>query len=224
MKKNVLYHSICILVLSIVLSFDSTASTPIETEEMIESVFDIKTDIEFMGDVPNDVTGKWKWAKLDKDADPYDYAIDYCKEFCEEDGEVHAIINTQNNTTTCLNYSTDNGGSVTITVREYVKDEEKDAKILFTGQELKSRVIDISTGAYYDYDTGESGYIDISTEEESETDLTEITYILNTNTMKFHKPSCSSVEDIKEENRRDFFGTRDEAITMGYDSCGRCNP
>ena len=60
MKKNVLYHSICILVLSIVLSFDSTASTPIETEEMIESVFDIKTDIEFMGDVPNDVTGKWK--------------------------------------------------------------------------------------------------------------------------------------------------------------------
>lgn len=50
------------------------------------------------------------------------------------------------------------------------------------------------------------------------------TYILNTNTHKFHKPSCSSVEDMKDSNKAEFVGTRDEVIAMGYKSCGRCHP
>ena len=49
-------------------------------------------------------------------------------------------------------------------------------------------------------------------------------YILNTNTKKFHKPSCSSVSTIKDSNREEFSGTRDELISRGYDSCKRCNP
>lgn len=49
-------------------------------------------------------------------------------------------------------------------------------------------------------------------------------YVLNTNTRKFHYPSCSSVPNIKPANRADFHGTRDEAIAKGYDSCGRCHP
>lgn len=52
----------------------------------------------------------------------------------------------------------------------------------------------------------------------------EKTYILNTNTQKFHKPSCSSVKDIKDSNKAEFVGTRDEVIAMGYKSCGRCHP
>lgn len=50
------------------------------------------------------------------------------------------------------------------------------------------------------------------------------TYILNTNTKKFHYPSCSSVSDMKEKNKREFTGTRDEVIDQGYSSCGRCHP
>ena len=49
-------------------------------------------------------------------------------------------------------------------------------------------------------------------------------YVLNKNTMKFHKPSCSSVGDIKPENRWDFHGTREEVLDMGYVPCKRCNP
>ncbi len=48
--------------------------------------------------------------------------------------------------------------------------------------------------------------------------------ILNTNSKKFHYPSCSSVDDMKESNKKDFYGTRDEAVSQGYSPCGRCKP
>lgn len=50
------------------------------------------------------------------------------------------------------------------------------------------------------------------------------TYILNTNTKKFHYPSCSSVSQMKDKNKREFTGSRDEAIAQGYSPCGRCHP
>lgn len=49
-------------------------------------------------------------------------------------------------------------------------------------------------------------------------------YILNTNTKKFHYPWCSSVSDMKEQNKKAFNGSRDEAINAGYVPCKRCNP
>lgn len=51
-----------------------------------------------------------------------------------------------------------------------------------------------------------------------------ITYVLNTNTMKFHYPTCSSVDDMKEKNKQIYTGSRDEVINMGYVPCKRCNP
>lgn len=50
------------------------------------------------------------------------------------------------------------------------------------------------------------------------------TYILNTNTKKFHYPSCSSVKQMKDKNKKEVTGSRDEIIEMGYDPCKRCNP
>ena len=49
-------------------------------------------------------------------------------------------------------------------------------------------------------------------------------YILNTNTKVFHYPRCSSVQQMNEANKKEFEGTRDEVIAMGYRPCGRCNP
>lgn len=49
-------------------------------------------------------------------------------------------------------------------------------------------------------------------------------YVANINTGKFHYPSCSSVDDMKEENKMLFNGTRDELISDGYVPCKRCNP
>ena len=50
------------------------------------------------------------------------------------------------------------------------------------------------------------------------------TYILNTNSFKFHYPTCPSVADMSEKNKREFVGTRDEAIEQGFTPCGWCKP
>lgn len=60
--------------------------------------------------------------------------------------------------------------------------------------------------------------------EPSVTRGAERSYVLNTNTMKFHFPDCTSVKDIKAENRRDVTMSRDEIIAEGYIPCKRCNP
>ena len=49
-------------------------------------------------------------------------------------------------------------------------------------------------------------------------------YILNTNTKKFHYPSCSSVTQMKESNKKEYTGSRDDLIAQGYDPCKKCNP
>ena len=51
-----------------------------------------------------------------------------------------------------------------------------------------------------------------------------MSYILNINTMKFHYPSCSSVDSMSAKNKREYEGTREELISSGYDPCGRCHP
>ena len=50
------------------------------------------------------------------------------------------------------------------------------------------------------------------------------TYILNTNTKKFHYPSCGSVKQMKESNKQSYTGSRDDVIAMGYVPCKKCNP
>lgn len=53
---------------------------------------------------------------------------------------------------------------------------------------------------------------------------TSATFVLNTNTMKFHYPSCNSVPKISPENYETYTGTRYGVIAKGYSSCGSCNP
>lgn len=50
------------------------------------------------------------------------------------------------------------------------------------------------------------------------------TYILNTNTRKFHYPTCGSVGQMKESNKQTYTGSRDDLIAQGYDPCKKCNP
>lgn len=58
----------------------------------------------------------------------------------------------------------------------------------------------------------------------STTNSTEQAYVLNTNTKKFHYPSCSSVKSMSDANKQEYTGTRDDLIAQGYDPCGRCHP
>lgn len=102
----------------------------------------------------------------------------------------------------------------------------------------------VQPGIEIDYATGESKLADSAQQEEQKTatvtptpspepekqepatgsEASQADYILNTNTKKFHYPTCSSVNDMKEKNKQEFFGTRDEAISNGYFPCGRCKP
>ena len=52
----------------------------------------------------------------------------------------------------------------------------------------------------------------------------EITYVLNTNSRKFHKPSCRSVEQMKQENYQETSASREAVLDMGYTPCGNCKP
>ena len=65
---------------------------------------------------------------------------------------------------------------------------------------------------------------EIATEEEITETVVEYDYVLNTNTKKFHKPTCNSVNQMKEKNKQEFHGTRDEVISKGYEPCKNCNP
>lgn len=83
-------------------------------------------------------------------------------------------------------------------------------------------------GIAIDYATGES-WLDSSVgaiEGETTTTASQepVEYVLNTSSMRFHEPGCSSVADMSPQNREDYTGTREEIIAQGYSPCGVCNP
>jgi DNA-entry nuclease len=49
----------------------------------------------------------------------------------------------------------------------------------------------------------------------------DVKYIGNTNTKKFHYPSCSAAAKIADKNLIYFYSISE---TAGYDSCGICKP
>lgn len=55
-------------------------------------------------------------------------------------------------------------------------------------------------------------------------DTNSTTYVLNTNTKKFHYPSCGSAKRIAEKNYAESDESRDELIAKGYSPCGNCDP
>lgn len=61
-------------------------------------------------------------------------------------------------------------------------------------------------------------------EEITTTIVNTVRYILNTNTKKFHRPDCSSVKQMKDSNKEEYEGTREEVIEKGYDPCKKCHP
>lgn len=64
--------------------------------------------------------------------------------------------------------------------------------------------------------------ITIKTTETPNVQLAQCDYILNTNTMKAHKPSCQYVDNINDENRKNYHGTDEELQDKGYSPCKYC--
>lgn len=83
-------------------------------------------------------------------------------------------------------------------------------------------------GIAIDYATGDSHQDDsIVADASKSTTAAEAnvqTYVLNTNTKKFHKESCNSAKSMDTSNKRIYTGSRQEIIDMGYEACGVCKP
>ncbi|MCD7980828.1 MAG: DNA/RNA non-specific endonuclease [Clostridiales bacterium] len=91
--------------------------------------------------------------------------------------------------------------------------------------------IDYATGENWadgTYETSGDSASSASSETEEGTKNSENsesgTYILNTNTKKFHRPTCSSVDEMSDKNKEEYTGSRAELIEEGYSPCQRCNP
>ncbi|MCR5674749.1 MAG: MBL fold metallo-hydrolase [Lachnospiraceae bacterium] len=69
-----------------------------------------------------------------------------------------------------------------------------------------------------------SSAVDASEQAVQNTAPQEETYVLNTNTKKFHHPNCKSVNQMKDKNKEIFTGSRDDVIARGYVPCKNCNP
>lgn len=102
-----------------------------------------KVKFQFCGDVPNDLTGNWRLSKIHTKKKPTKYALKYYKKFFKNDDEIHAIINTKNNTTIRISVVLN---LLDVTILKHIKDEEKDASVLFGGDVIKQYLIDIKTG------------------------------------------------------------------------------
>ncbi len=71
----------------------------------------------------------------------------------------------------------------------------------------------VQPGVRIDYATGES--------ELSEASGT-VSYILNTNTHKYHTAGCTSAPDASSKNRQEYTGTLEVLLAQGYTACSRC--
>lgn len=106
-----------------------------------------------------------------------------------------------------------------------------DADVMVYRTDLQGTVICESDGKELFFTVERNGHSDASAdttsesgEESSASTNGERNYVLNTGSKKFHLPSCTSVKDIKNENRKHFFGTKSELLEMGYAPCGNCKP
>ena len=83
-------------------------------------------------------------------------------------------------------------------------------------------------GIAIDYATGDSHLDDSIVADASKSttaaDANVQTYVLNTNTKKFHKQSCNSAKSMDVSNKKIYTGSRQEIIDMGYEACGVCKP
>lgn len=96
------------------------------------------------------------------------------------------------------------------------------------GIEFNVYCYNVQPGIEIDYETGESWLSEEESDSEVEhtsSDEEEVhTYILNTNSKKFHLEGCSGTKTMKKENKEQYTGSREKLLSQGYTPCKNCNP
>ncbi len=194
-------------------------------------------DVDFNSSYRNDVTGKWRLAKIAENKTVEEYALDYYRNYFESDDEIHIIINFTLNTTNRILVC---GNLLDVATMEYVDKEEHDAKIACSGMLLSKYLIDTDTGEIEkiqpqateepisENTETEDSNIDETDENISEinpeAEPTAITQPGNTIQMvwlpesgtKYHNnDSCSDMNNPRQV-------TLDEAVNAGYEPCKKC--
>ena len=88
-------------------------------------------------------------------------------------------------------------------------------------------VYNVQPGICIDYATGENwlGGEEAPKRAESESNSegeTNGEYVLNTNTKKIHRPTCSSASSMNPSNRQEHKGSLDTLLAQGYSKCAIC--
>jgi len=85
-------------------------------------------------------------------------------------------------------------------------------------------VYNVQQGIEIDYGTGENREIESKTtiNDFSDTDVGN-TYILNTNSKKFHTEDCSNGKRISDKNKSIYTGSKKKLISKGYEPAECCN-
>ena len=79
-------------------------------------------------------------------------------------------------------------------------------------------VYNVQPGVTIDYATGESCVDEEYFSKDAES------FVLNTSSKRFHKPSCSDAGSMKPENRQEVYTARELLTAQGYKPCGSCKP
>lgn len=100
-------------------------------------------DISFKNSVRNDATGKWRLAMVGNSADFKFYALSYKNKYFKSSDEVHVFINFADKKTIAIK---DLGAFLDLSVLEYVKGEEHDAKQLAGGRMYEHYFVYLDNG------------------------------------------------------------------------------
>lgn len=85
-------------------------------------------------------------------------------------------------------------------------------------------VYNVQPGIQIDYADGESRRSGSVQNPDKPGAEVSSTYVLNTNTKKFHYATCRSVKQMSEKNKKAYDGKRSDIIKQGYAPCKICNP
>lgn len=107
---------------------------------------------------------------------------------------------------------------------EEVLSRLKDAEVKLFRTDLQGTIMCISDGTTVTFSVSNNEDANVFEREDYEPSVGSATYILNTNSMKFHYASCQWAEKISQKNRQEYNGSREGLISQGYSPCGSCHP
>ena len=122
-------------------------------------------------------------------------------------------------------YRIDYSGQTAYVSNEFVSSVPKEEEQTKTAQETGDGNDAVATGVNDHSGSGSSGGggSNFDTYDNPEQQQTSASYVLNTNSKKFHLPNCSSVAKIAPQNYATA-NNRADIMAQGYQPCKKCNP